>query len=385
MQPFLGPEFGNPSCDYPLGLRAREAMHQARREVAALLNCAPEEVVFTSGATEANNLVLKGVALSRGSGRIITAATEHPAVLAPCRWLASLGIGLTVLPVDSQGLVDPEAVRRALTPDTILISIMHANNETGALAPLAEIAAIAQEAGVPLHTDAAQSVGKVKVDVEELGVDFLTVAGHKFYAPKGVGALYLRRGRELTPLLHGASQEGGRRAGTENLPYMVALGEACRLARERQTADAAHLQGLRDLLHEKLKAGFPGLVLNGPESERLPSTLNVSFPGISGAELMAGVPEVAASLGSACHAGQESISPVLAAMGVSAAVARGAVRFSLGRPTTREEVEAAAALAGGTGSCPGRKRIRAPLGAPTGGLSGRRVWRAVFPPNKNAG
>ena len=287
MQPFLGPEFGNPSCDYPLGLRARDAMHQARREVAALLNCAPEEVVFTSGATEANNLVLKGVAERRGSGRIITAATEHPAVLAPCRWLASRGFEVVVLPVDSHGLVDPEAVRRALTPDTILISIMHANNETGALAPLQEIAAIAREAGVPLHTDAAQSVGKVKVDVEELGVDFLTVAGHKFYAPKGSGALYLRRGRELTPLLHGASQEGGRRAGTENLPYMAALGEACRLAREQQTADAAHLQGLRDLLHEKLKAGFPGLVLNG-ESERLPSTLNVSFPGIAGCDLMAG-------------------------------------------------------------------------------------------------
>ena len=284
------------------------------------------------------------MALSRGSGRIITAATEHLAVLAPCRFLASRCFEVVVLPVDSQGLVDPEAVRRALTPNTILISIMHANNETGALAPLKEIAAVALEAGVPLHTDAAQSVGKVKVDVEELGVDFLTVAGHKFYAPKGVGALCIRRGRELTPLLHGASQEGGRRAGTENLPYMVALGEACRLARKRQTADAAHLKGLRDLLHEKLKAGFPGLVLNGPEAERLPSTLNVSFPGISGAELMAGVPEVAASLGSACHAGQESISPVLAAMGVSAEIARGAVRFSVGRPTTREEVEEAARL-----------------------------------------
>jgi cysteine desulfurase len=344
MQPCLGPEFGNPNCDYPLGLRARDAVVQARSEVAALLNCAPEEIVFTSGATEANNLVLKGVALNHRSGRIITALTEHPAVLNPCLFLDSLGFKLTLLPVDAQGLVDPDAVRRALTPDTILLSIMHSNNETGALAPMREIAAIAREAGAPLHTDAAQSVGKVKVDVEELGVDFLTVAGHKFYAPKGVGALYVRRGRELTPLLHGASQEGGRRAGTENLPYIVALGAACRLARQRQAADAAHLQGLRDLLHAKLQAGFPGLVLNGPETRRLPSTLNVSFPGLSGAELLAGVPAVAASLGSACHAGREAISPVLAAMGVSAASARGAVRFSVGRPTTRAEIEQAAAL-----------------------------------------
>jgi cysteine desulfurase len=344
MQPYLGPEFGNPSCDYPLGLRARDAMHQARREVAALLNCAPDEIVFTSGATEANNLVLKGLALRCGSGRIITAATEHPAVLAPCHFLASQGFKVAILPVDGQGLVDPAAVRRALAPDTILISLMHANNETGARAPLAEIAAIARQAGVPLHTDAAQSVGKVKVDVDDLGVDFLTVAGHKFYAPKGVGAFYIRRGRQLTPLLHGASQESGRRAGTENLPYIVALGAACRLAREGLKATNSHLRGLRDLLHEKLRAGFPSLVLNGPEIERLPNTLNVSFVGLAGCDLMAGVPEVAASLGSACHAGMEVVSPVLAAMGVSAAVARGAVRFSVGRPTTREEIEQAAAL-----------------------------------------
>jgi cysteine desulfurase len=344
LQPYLGPEFGNPSCDYPLGLRAKEAMHKARQEVAALLNCAPDEVVFTSGATEANNMVLKGVAWSRGSGRIITAATEHPSVLNPCLYLDSPRFKLTILPVDGQGLVDPEAVRRALTPDTILISIMHANNETGALAPLKEIAALAKEAGVPLHTDAAQSVGKVRVDVEGLGVDFLTVAGHKFYAPKGVGALFVRRGRQLTPLLDGASQESGRRAGTENLPYIVALGAACRLAREGLAATSAHLQGLRDLLHEKLRAGFPGLVLNGPAAARLPNTLNVSFVGISGCDLMARVPEVAASLGAACHAGHEAVSPVLAAMGVSPEVARGAVRFSVGRPTTREEIEEAAAL-----------------------------------------
>jgi cysteine desulfurase len=221
---------------------------------------------------------------------------------------------------------------------------MHANNETGALAPIREIGALAREAGIPFHTDAAQSVGKIPVDVEELQVDFLTVAGHKFYAPKGVGALYVRSGCSFTPLLHGASQEGSRRAGTENVPYLVALGAACRLARERLPGAAAHLQGLRDRLHELLRAGVPGLVLNGPEGERLPNTLNVSFPGISGGELMAGLPELAASLGSACHAGQEAVSPVLAAMGVPLDLARGAVRFSVGTPTTRDEVDQAAAL-----------------------------------------
>jgi cysteine desulfurase len=347
MQPFLTGEFGNPSCDYPLGLQAREAVVQARRQVAALIGCAPADLVFTSGATEANNTVLKGVALGRRRGRIITAATEHPSVLNPCLFLDSLGFGVTILPVDGAGRLDPDDVRRALTPDTILISIMHANNETGTLQPLAEIGALAREAGVLFHTDAAQSVGKIKVDVRELPVDFLTVAGHKFYAPKGVGALYVRPGaaaNAFLPLLHGASQEGGRRAGTENVPYMVALGEASRLARERLDADAAHLKTLRDLLHNRLRAGFPGLVLNGPEAARLPNTLNVSFPGLSGCDLMAGVPEVAASLGSACHAGREAISPVLAAMGVAPEIARGAVRFSVGRYTTAAQVEEAAAL-----------------------------------------
>jgi cysteine desulfurase len=342
MQPFLEAEFGNPSCDYALGQRAREAVRQARGEVAALLGCAPQEIVFTSGATEANNTVLKGVAAHHGRGHIITCGTEHPAVLAPCRFLQDQGWRITLVPVDGAGRVDPEAVRRALAPDTILISIMHANNETGTLAPLREIGALAREAGVALHTDAAQSIGKIPVDVEALQVDFLTVAGHKFYAPKGVGALYVRSGAALIPLLHGASQEGGRRAGTENVPYMVGLGAACRLARERLPGITAHLQGLRDRLHERLVAGVPGLVLNGPEVERLPNTLNVSFPGVSGGELMAGLPELAASLGSACHAGQEAISPVLAAMGVPMDRARGAVRFSVGAPTTRDEVDQAA-------------------------------------------
>jgi cysteine desulfurase len=346
MRPYLEGQFGNPSCDYALGLAARDAVQLARGEVAALLGCGAQEIVFTSGATEANNTVLKGVAAHHGRGQIITCATEHPAVLAPCRFLQSQGFTLTILPVDGAGRLDPDEVRRALTPDTILISVMHANNETGALHPLREIGALAREAGVPLHTDAAQSAGKIPVDVDELQVDFLTVAGHKFYAPKGVGALYVRSGAALTPLLHGASQEGGRRAGTENVPYLVALGAACRLARERLPGAAGHLQSLRDRLHEHLQALFPGLILNGPEVQRLPNTLNVSFPGVSGGELMAGLPDVAASLGSACHAGREDISPVLAAMGVPVDRARGAVRFSVGYPTTLAEVDQAAARLG---------------------------------------
>ncbi len=344
MQPFLTGAFGNPNCDYPLGLQAREAVAQARREVAALLGCQPEEIVFTSGATEANNTVLKGVAFQRGRGHIITAATEHPAVLNPCLFLDSLGFKLTILPVDGKGRVDPDAVRRALTPQTILISVMHANNETGTLQPITEIAAFAREAGVVFHTDAAQSVGKIPVDVSQLQVDFLTVAGHKFYAPKGIGALYVRAGAALTPLLHGASQEGGRRAGTENVPHIVALGEACRLAREHLAEAASQLQSRRDLLHARLRSAFPGLALHGPEKDRLPNTLNVSFPGLSGCDLMARTPEVAASLGAACHAGGEAISPVLAALGVPPEVARGAVRLSVGRPTTPVEIEEAAAL-----------------------------------------
>ena len=344
MQPYLEGEFGNPSSDYLLGLRAKEAVAEARRRVASLLSCRPHEIVFTSGATEANNTVLKGVARHYGQGQIITTAIEHPAVLAPCRDLQAQGFEITIIPVDSRGLVDPDAVRRAITPKTILISVMHANNETGALQPLSEIGELARAAGVWFHTDAAQSVGKIPVKVAELQVDFLTLAGHKFYAPKGVGALYVRTGCRFSPLLQGASQEGGRRAGTENVPYLVALGEACRLARERLAEDGPHLKILRDLLHARLLAGVPELVLNGPQEERLPNTLNVSFPGFSGSIILGGIPELAASLGAACHSGEETISPVLAAMGVTPEAARGAVRLSVGRPTTAGEVERAAEL-----------------------------------------
>ena len=344
MLPFLREDFGNPASGYPHGWRAQEAVAAARRQVAETLGALPQEIVFTGGATEANNTVLKGVAWHFGRGQIITTAIEHPAVLGPCRWLASQGFEITVLPVDGQGRVDPEEVLRALTPRTILVSVMHANNETGVVQPVAEIGTITREAGVWLHTDAAQSVGKISVNVQDLQVDFLTMAGHKCYAPKGVGALYVRQGTEFTPLLHGGGQEGGRRSGTENVPYIVALGEACRLARERLSRDRAHFQELRDRLHQLLKEGFPDLVLNGHLEARLPNTLNVSFPGLSGRAILSGISELEASVGAACHGDEEHSSPVLTAMGVAPEVALAAVRLSVGRSTTQAEVEEAARL-----------------------------------------
>jgi cysteine desulfurase len=344
MLPFFQEEFGNPASGYPRGWRALEAVVAARREVAATLNCLPEEVVFTGGATEANNTVIKGVAWHYKAGHLITTAIEHPAVLAPCRWLASQGFEVTVLPVDGQGRVDPDDMRQALTPRTILVSVMHANNETGVVQPVAEIGALTREAGVWLHTDAAQSLGKIPVNVPELQLDFLTVAGHKCYAPKGVGALFVRQGANFTPLLHGGGQEGGRRSGTENVPYIVALGEACRLARQRLAGDQALFQDLRDRLHRLLKEGYPDLVLNGHATERLPNTLNVSFPGLSGRAILSGIWEVEASVGAACHGDEEHPSPVLTAMGTSPEVALGAVRLSVGRTTTKAKVEEAARL-----------------------------------------
>lgn len=344
MLPFLREEFGNPASGYPHGWRALEAVVAARRKVAATLGGLPEEIVFTGGATEASNTVIKGVAWHFGAGQIITPAIEHPAVLEPCRWLASQGFEVTVLPVDGQGRVDPEDVRRALSPRTVLVSVMHANNETGVVQPVAEIGALTREAGVWLHTDAAQSLGKIPVHVQELQVDFLTLAGHKCYAPKGVGALYVRQETEFTPLLHGGGQEKGRRSGTENVPYIVALGEACRLAQERLSEDRARLQELRDRLHRLLQEGYPELVLNGHETERLPNTLNVSFPGLSGRAILSGLRELEASVGAACHGDEEHPSPVLTAMGVPRDRALGAVRLSVGRPTTQGEVEEAARL-----------------------------------------
>jgi cysteine desulfurase len=346
MLPYLVEHFGNPSSSHPYGIKAAEAVRAARASVALLLGAAADEIFFTSSATEANNLALLGVARALASEKrhLVVSAVEHPAVIEPALHLRSEGWDLSVIPVDAYGRVDPADVAAALRPDTALVSIMHANNEVGTIQPVAEIAAMTKARGILLHTDAAQSAGKIPLNVDALGVDLLTLAGHKFYAPKGVGALYVRAGTPIAPIQFGAGQEHGLRPATENVPQMVGLGAAARLARERLPAATEKLRSLRDALHERLKAGVPGLLLNGHPNERMPTTLNVSFPGIAGRELLSRVAErVAASVGSACHSETDAVSGVLAAMGCDAKRALGAVRLSVGWMTTPEEIETAAA------------------------------------------
>ena len=340
MTPFLAGHYGNPSSGHWAGAPAAQAVAHAREQVAALLGCSPREVVFTSGGTEANNTALKGVVEAAGVKRphIVTTAVEHPAIVEPCRYLERHGVDVTFVGVDTTGRVDPDDIAAALRPETVLVSVMHANNEVGTIQPIAEIARITREAGVLLHSDAAQSVGKIPTRVDDLGVDLLSFAAHKFYGPKGVGALYVREGTDLAPLMHGAGHEGGRRAGTENVLLDVALGAAAELA-----ADLAWTRGVRDLrdwLWLQLRDRWGERVVpNGHPTERLPNTLNVSFFGRDGREVLAAMPDIAASTGSACHSGGTEPSPVLAAMGVPREVGAGAIRLSLGRMTTREELE----------------------------------------------
>lgn len=337
-------EYGNPSSAHPRGRRAAALVAAARDSVAALVGAQAGEIIFTGCATEANNLALLGVARALSDRRhLIVSAVEHPAVLEPARFLEQEGWALTVLPVDETGRVAPAEVAAALRPDTALVSIMHASNEVGTLQPIAAIAAITRERGVLLHTDAAQSTGKIPVDVEALGVDLLTLAGHKFCAPKGVGALYIRSGTPIAGIQFGAGQEHGLRPGTENVPAIAGLGAAARLARERLPDAGRSLSGPRDRLHRLLLAEIPGLTLNGHPDERLPNTLHVSFPGVAGRDLLEEASaDVVASVGSACHSEHDAVSGVLAAMGCDAANARGAVRLSTGWETTVEEIERAA-------------------------------------------
>jgi cysteine desulfurase len=356
MLPYFREHFGNPSSSHVFGRTAHQAVDQARSQVAELLGASPEEIVFTGGGSEASNQALKGVVFAKLRGifgrwargaHIITSAIEHPATLQPCEFLKRLGCKVTILPVDRHGLVDPEAVRKALDRSTTLVSIMHANNEVGTLQPIRAIADLAHAHGALMHTDAAQSVGKLPVNVDELGVDLLSVAGHKLYAPKGVGVLYIRRGVRLEPLIHGATHEAARRAGTENVPYLVGLGTACDIARRSLPQATQRLRQLRDRLWGRLRAGLGDrVVLNGHPELRLPNTLNVNFLNQVGVDLLKAVPEVAASVGSACHEGDQqrtfTLSPVLQAMGVPVSLGRGAVRLSVGRFTTEEEIDRAA-------------------------------------------
>lgn len=351
MLPFFMQHFGNPSSAHHYGAVARQAMAVAREQVAALVGARADEILFTGSATEANNLALLGVARLAAPHRrhLIISAIEHPAVTGPARHLQGTGWAVTVLPVDEYGLVDPQDLKDALRPDTALVSVMHANNEVGTIQPLAEIAALAHANGSLFHTDAAQSAGKIAVDVGSLGVDLLTLAGHKLYTPKGIGALYVRTGTPIAPAgLFGGGQERGLRSGTENVPYLVALGTAARLAQETLVEYSARVRALRDSLHARLAAAVPGLELNGHPERRLPNTLHVSFPGVSGSVLLAeAAEEVAASVGSACHGDQGPASDVLTAMRLGSRRALGAVRLSLGRDTTAADIgRAADALTG---------------------------------------
>jgi len=345
MVPYFHERFGNPSSAHAFGYEARGALETARGQVAALIGAQPNDVIFTGGGSESDNLAIQGAVLAQLDRRphVVSTAVEHPAVLSTLSyWQRRLDLDYTLLPVDRFGLVDPDAVRAAIRPETVLVTIVHANNEVGTLQPLVEIGKVARDAGVLFHTDAAQAAGKIQIDVQELGVDLLTVAGHKLYAPKGIGALYIRPGAQIDPLVHGSGQERGLRAGTESVALAVALGSACEIAREALPREAPRLLQLRDILHARLTDLVSGALLNGHPVRRLPNTLNISLPGAIGQDVLARAFGVAASTGAACHSGQTEPSAVLTAMGLPRDRALGALRLSLGRWTTLQDVEQAA-------------------------------------------
>ncbi len=345
MLPYVHGLFGNPSSGHPFGLAARQGVDLARQQVAGLLGCYENDLIFTSGGTEANNHAIKGVAGAyrhRGN-HIITSAVEHPAVTEVCRYLERQGFAITCLPVDQYGVVDPQQVKEAITSETLLVTIMHANNEVGAIQPIAEIAEIAHHHGALMHSDCAQSVGKIPVRVDDLGVDLLSIAGHKLYAPKGIDALYIRPGVQLEKLMHGANHEQDRRAGTENVIQMVGLGKACQLIEQNLTRYAQHMKEMRCRLEQGLLASGNDLRVNGPPNRRLPNTSSISFKGLEADRILANLSTVAASAGAACHSDRAEVSHVLTAMNVPTKYAMGTLRFSVGRFTTEEEIDRALA------------------------------------------
>ncbi len=344
MLPFLAEHYGNPSSGHALGRAAHAAVADARARVAQLLGALPDEIVFTSGGTESNNLALKGLFYSAPPERrhVVISAFEHPAIVAPARFLERQGGSVTTVGCNPQGVIDPKEGAAALRPDTLLVSIMLANNEIGAVQPLRAVAEVCHGQGVLVHTDAAQAIGKIPVNVKQLGVDLLTVAGHKLYAPKGVGALYVRRGVHLEPLLHGAGHERGLRAGTENVAQIVGLGIAAEFAARHLEVSRARLKQLRERLWSLLSSSIPEMSWNGQGAELLPNTLSVNFPHVRGAALLARLPEICASTGAACHSGEAALSDTQRAIGLTPQVAQGTVRFSLGLYTEETEIDRAA-------------------------------------------
>ena len=347
MMPYFARQYGNASSAHTFGQEAHEAIDQARVRVAELLGCFEDEIVFTSGGSEANNLAIKGAVLRTlpQTVHVIASVIEHPSVLKTCYYLAQrLGTRVTLVPVDGHGSVDPRSVAKAVTPITRLVSIMLANNEVGTIQPLKEIVRRVREQApdVLIHADAAQAVGKIRVDVKDLDVDLLTVAAHKFCGPKGVGALYVRRGVELDPLIEGAGHESGRRSGTENTAGIVGLGMAAKLTYELLPTEERRLSTLRDRLAMTLLETFPNAVVSGDPAHRLPNTLNIAFPGLIGSEILKAAPGVAASTGAACHSGAIEPSSVLLSMGFSRELAMGAIRLSIGRYTNGRQVDMAA-------------------------------------------
>ncbi|HEY8651750.1 MAG TPA: cysteine desulfurase family protein [Dermatophilaceae bacterium] len=353
MLPYLRDRYGNPSSDHPAGRAAARAVAVARAQVAALIGADPDEIIFTSGGTESNNLAIRGTAsvANPTRQRIVTTVVEHPATTAPLAHLHTAGWTITALPVTSAGTVDTALAATELGPDVALVTMMLAQNETGAILPIPTVAAAARAVGALMHTDAAQAIGKIEVNVDALGVDLLSIAGHKCYAPKGIGALYRRTGTPLGPVLLGAGQERGVRPGTENVPSIVGLGAACELAGGRLAAETERLACLRHTLWQLLNAAIPGMVRHTP-ADSLPNTLMVSFPYVLGRAVLAASPGLAASTGSACHAGQDTPASTLLAMGSTPEVALGAVRLSLGHGTTAADIDSAVrVLTRGFGDC----------------------------------